>query len=80
MYSSAGPATIALTEASPLGMTTFHFKNKQDCVRAILRNRPWFDLVAAEIEEAKQIWKECDAIDDAADARILAERKVKDRS
>jgi hypothetical protein len=76
MYST-GPATIALIEAGPGGMTTFHFKDKQDCVRVILRNRPWFDLITDEIEEAKQIWRECDEIDAAKDAKIITERKLR---
>ena len=57
MYST-GPATIALIEASPSGLTTYHFKDRKDSIRALLRTRPWFDLILAEIEEAKQIWKE----------------------
>lgn len=79
MYST-GPASMALTEADPSGMRTFHFKDKQDCVRAILRNRPWFDLIAAEIAEARQIWKECDEIDAAEDTKIIARREHKDQS
>ena len=64
MYST-GPATIALTEINPSGLNTYHFKDKKDCLRALLRNRPWFDLVLTEIEHAKQIWEKLDAIDAA---------------
>ena len=74
MYST-GPASIALTEANPGGLTTYHFKDRIDCVRALLHTRPWFDLLIAEIEEAKQIWEECDKKDAEADAEVLERRR-----
>ena len=62
MYST-GPASIALTELTGGGINTYHFKDNRDFVRAILRNRPYFDLIAEEIVEAEAVWAESDARD-----------------